>query len=155
MSYHTYWHVMECVHFDQSLLPFFCVHGLNLWGINCSNAPQKALTKPGTGTRNPDLSLGAKDILNPSAGECNNIIIVLIYIYTYYIYKYIMGFILLSTPTSRSQNVATEQKNKVSKPGIFQMPWFLEKRVYILLVVFKSVEQNMSHNQSVHLAPLT
>lgn len=49
-SYHTYWHVMECLHFDQSVL-LFCVHGLHLWGIDCSNAPQKALTKPGTGSR--------------------------------------------------------------------------------------------------------
>ena len=48
-SYHTYWHVMECVHFDHSVL-LFCVHGLHLWGIDCSNAPQKALTKPGTGS---------------------------------------------------------------------------------------------------------
>ncbi len=30
------------------------------------------------------------------------------------------------------------------------MPWFLEKDwIYILLVVFKSVEQNMTHNQNV------
>ena len=97
-SYHTSWHVMECVHFDHSVL-LFCVHGLHLWGIDCSNAPQKALTKPGTGS-----GCELRRQRHMKLMHLGNVTKYFLYLYVEWDVK------LLSTPTSRSQHVATNPK---------------------------------------------